>query len=578
MGYYENPPIIPYGGGGEMIASSIADAGKSIAQGLIARGERRRAEEKEQKLTLQKLQDRKNETDLFYNEKISKWSEKQTSVNPEVNKQIRDIVQQKVIDAADARIALLNETNSVKRQEYLTTIRKADSILDNSAKAGVALGGVVATWRLNAKAATIGKPNGYVVDGDSDDSILGNTAFLETLGGMSNGNPLYKSSNIKVEVDDEGDGFVVTAFGEYKDGKKFNRPINTKSYIDSEETDGGGLIQPVESMDTFYTQARETIMDKNGKVYNGFLSGDFETVDLPSVGGETYQIKEGQRLQEKVIRKTIAEKSKITATGIMSADSPSRLKTLLNYSLEQGPQYYNENFKGKSVSEQQTLLEDLLTEKAFQGMIKRFQKTKGPNGDIYWNPTSNVGLKPKPEKDDKETELSGDYRSEYYDNLIYGVKQKKGETQGVYNYRSRQYYAENLNRLAGSTSKFITTDDLYKRFVNEPIKKDATVSFADQIESGKLTKEEVKKSFNSRYPKSDIYYEQAAGDYRALTGYNIYKASSRAKMALDFTAGEGEIKKLQGKVGKAELQDWINANPRKPGESDDQYVARYKNQ
>ena len=75
-----------------------------------------------------------------------------------------------------------------------------------------------------------------------------------------------------------------------------------------------------------------------------------------------------------------------------------------------------------------------------------------------------------------------------------------------------------------------------------------------------------------------MYYEKSPGDYRALSNYNLNKATSRAKLALDFTAGEGEVKKLQGKVGKAELQDWINANPRNPGESDAEYVARYKNQ
>jgi len=249
MGYYENPPIIQPAQ--DTIGSSIARAGESIAQGLIARGERRRAEEKEQKLTLQKLQDRKNETDLFYNEKMSKWSEKQSSINPEINKQIRDIVQQKVIDAADARIALLNETNATKRQEYLTTIRNADNILENAAKAGKSLGGVAATYRLKAKASTIGKPGGYVINGKDDNEILDNTAFVESLSGMTDGNPLYKSSSLKVALDDEGDGFIVTASGQHADGRAFNVPINTKSYIDAEENLDDGLLLPVESMDTF---------------------------------------------------------------------------------------------------------------------------------------------------------------------------------------------------------------------------------------------------------------------------------------------------------------------------------------
>ncbi len=69
MGYYENPPIIQPSRGSEIISASITNAASSIAQGIINAGERRRKEEKERKLTLQKLQDRKNETDLYYNEK-----------------------------------------------------------------------------------------------------------------------------------------------------------------------------------------------------------------------------------------------------------------------------------------------------------------------------------------------------------------------------------------------------------------------------------------------------------------------------------------------------------------------------
>jgi hypothetical protein len=280
----------------------------------------------------------------------------------------------------------------------------------------------------------------------------------------------------------------------------------------------------------------------------------------------------------------------------MSADKPDRLRALLNYSLGQGPQYYDNIFKvdengmARSVDDQKQMLTQLLTDQSFKGMVKSLEQTTNKDGSVsYWNPTADIKIKEKPAKTGgggsgsgsgsggEETDTGGgDYRGDYYDALIKGPRKVTGESGAKYAYRSRQDYAKNLNRLAGSTSKFITTDDLYKKFLQEPIKEGATLTFADQIESGKLTKENVKKSFNSRFPKSDMYYEQSPGDYRALTNYDINKASSRAKLALDFTAGEGEIKKLQGKVGQAKVADWITANPKKQGESDIQYVNRYK--
>ena len=603
MGYYENPPIIQPSRGGEIIGAAIAKAGESIAQGLIDRGERKRAEEKERRLTLQKLQDRKNETDLFYNEKMSKWSEKQSSINPEINKQIRDIVQQKVIDAADARIALLNETNATKRQEYLTTIRNADNILENAAKAGKSLGGVAATYRLKAKAYTIGKPGGYVINGKDDNEILDNTAFVESLSGMTNGNPLYKSSSLSVSLDDEEDGFIVTASGQHADGRSFNVPINTKSYIDAEENLDDGLLLPIESMDTFYTQSKETVIDKKGNIYDGFLERTRETVDLPSSGGDIYQIQNGQRLQEKTIRAEIDKKSQVTAAGILSADNPSKLKALLNYSLEQGPQYYDTVFKTKTPDEQKSILTSILTEKSFNGMVKSLERTTNKDGSTsYWNPTADIKIKEKPaktgggsgggtnklDKNDNgilDSEENTDYRGDYYDNLRVGVKKRPGESGAMYAYRSRKYYTENLNRLAGSTSKFITGDDLYKKWLRGTSDiKGSDKTIKEEYESGKLKGKNAKEAFYAEYPKSDIYYEESSNDYRPLNNYNINKASSRTRLALDLTAGEGEIKKLQGKIRKAEsmetgqanLTSWMKINPKKQNETDLQYVARYK--
>ena len=69
MGYYDNPQIIQPGRGGELIGSAIADFGKSVAEGITTRAERIRAEEKENKLTTEKLQNRRNEIDLAYAKK-----------------------------------------------------------------------------------------------------------------------------------------------------------------------------------------------------------------------------------------------------------------------------------------------------------------------------------------------------------------------------------------------------------------------------------------------------------------------------------------------------------------------------
>ena len=250
MGYYENPPIIQPSRGGEIIGASIAQAGQSIAQGLIARGERRRAEEKEQKLTLQKLQDRKNETDLYYNEKLSKWGVEQKRNNQQLDGKIRDLVQQKIILAADSRIALLNETDAKKRQEYLTNIRIADKFLDTTASFATLIGGSTATWRKETNASKVGIPGGHAVNGSTDKEILDNTAAIEILGGMDD---LYDNTNIDVNPDSNGDGIMLTITGKHKKtGELFDIKVDSKTYESADEAGVGNLLIPIESIHTFY--------------------------------------------------------------------------------------------------------------------------------------------------------------------------------------------------------------------------------------------------------------------------------------------------------------------------------------
>ena len=596
MGYYDNPQIIQPSRGGELIGSAIADFGKSIAQGITTRAERLRVEEKENKLTTEKLQNRKNETDLAYAEKRSKYLESEVDVHPKVNKKIRDILKQSSKDAADAQIKLISETDEDKREEYLDTVAKHDSLLQNAANSTKIIGGTASTYRLKVKAALIGKPGGYVVNGDSDEDIENNTGFLDVVSGMAAADETrYTEQDVDVELDDSGSGFNITAKGVYN-GKPFNRKINTRSYISTEDDLDDGLLSNVETMDTFYGEANLEVADKDNKILEGFLLQTYGTVDIDSEGDDQYQLVNARKLNLPMIEGRIRNKAEIKAIGILAADNSSSLKTLIDFTLEKGNGTYKKEFVPlKTDKERQDYLTNLLAEKSFERLTAQIKRTPNKKGGYdYWNPDeTSLKIKEKPEKEsnitnklDKndngilDSEENEDYRGEYYDNLRVGVKKKPGEEPGVYNYRSRKYYAQNLNRLAGSQTKFITIDDLYKRFLNQPIKEGATLTFADQIRTGKLTKEQVKKSFNNQYPKADLYYEGKPETYSPITDYNLNKAEGRAKLALDFTAGEGTIKKLQGKVSEAKSMDriteWTKNNPQKQNETIEQYTARYR--
>lgn len=571
MGYYENPPIVQPNRGSEIVSAAIVNAANSLSQGLLTAGERKRQMQKERRLTIQKLQDRKNETDLLYNEKMSDWALKQSNTNEAVDKKVQDIVRSKITLAADSQIALLNETDKDKRAQYLKNIRDANGFLDSSASFAKSIAEQTATWRQGVKGASVGVPGGHAVNGKDDKEIMDNTAVLEILGGMTQG---YTDTNIDINQDENGDGVVMKVTGKHKDGTSFERIINSKTFGKSEEEGGDGLLIPIESLDTFYTKAKEDVVDKKGNVYAGYLSQKRETVDLPSkgdsgggVGSDQYQIVNGQRLEEKLIKSKIQEKSNITAAGIIKTDGPSRIRALLDYTLGLQPGYYDDNFKGKTPGEQQKILSDLLTEKSWGEMTKSLEKTTGENGEIiYWNPTADIKLKDKPsptslknEKEEKPEETT--YKTENYDSIITGYTPSEGEDiqEGQIKYRTRKKLTDNLNQLSGNAEGFITREELYKLY-------------DEAIAAGKTTQKNVdfaKKKFGNAQ-----VFKRDGKTYRPITKYNLNSAAGRVRLALDYTANESERKMLQSKLEDAKLMDWVKANPRKQGETDQAYARR----
>ena len=120
MGYYENPPIVAPNRSSDVMASYILDASNSVANALNKIGERKRQAEKEERLTIQKLQDRKNQSDLYYNQKYNDWKEKESPISGDVDTKIQTLIQQKISIAADNRVKLLNEIDPKLIPDTLT--------------------------------------------------------------------------------------------------------------------------------------------------------------------------------------------------------------------------------------------------------------------------------------------------------------------------------------------------------------------------------------------------------------------------------------------------------------------------
>jgi len=401
----------------------------------------------------------------------------------------------------------------------------------------------------------------------------------------------YKDANVSLEADETGEGAILTVSGKHDDGREFKVSINSNAFDKAEVEGEDGLLIPVESIDTFNTQAKEGVVDKKGNIMPGYLSQKRETVDLPSsgtsggIGKDVYQIVNGQRLEEKVIKDTIAKKAEVTATGYLGADSPSRLRTLIDYTLKQGVGYYDEQFKDKDPATQKEMLKNILTEKAFTEMTSTLEKTTENGKTVYWNPTADIKIKdkvsaaslradkPKEEKPEEEPL----YQEEYFDDIINGYNPAAGENlkPGQIEYRTRINLADNLNKLSGEDGKYITKEDLYKIWLNTPYKSgkfDTGLTMQQAYADGKIKgkpEDAFKKSFDGK-----LFVKGDGGYYRPVKGYDLKTATGRVKLALDQAANATEKKALQKKLAGAKLADWMQKNPIKKGESQQQYAIR----
>lgn len=595
MGYYDNPPIIDFSQGYDY-SKGILEASNAFVQGMNARADRKRQEEQQQELTLRRLQERKYEVDLAYNDKLSDWSVKQKNTNSEVDNQVYGIVQEAITTAADNRIRLLNETNPAKRQEYLQSIRDADALMNNTGQFAKVLAGQVATWRLNTPAIKVGEVGGSVVNGKDATEILDNTAVLEVLGGMDK-----DYTDTKIEVQRSGDSVILNVSGKRKKGGSgldandmvtFNKPINSKEFNTADEDANNGFLLPVESDDTFIKQAKETIFDEKGKdIIPGMLSETTYTHDLLSKGnsdakgkGDIYQIRNGKMLQEEAIKKEIQKKSEVTATGLISAagSKPATLRTYINYTLKKGPEYYDKYFATiTEPTKQKEELAKMLTDHAWGKITRELESSNIGGKKVYWAPSANIGLKGKESaagggKQEEEQEIP--YQTEYYDNLINGYTPKPGEqvNGAKVAYRTRTGLVSTLNDLSGKTDRFITREDLEKQYGNSPYivgNFDTKLTISEAIAKGKI-KGNVKDFVKKIYGDSYIYAKEGEGTYKALKKYNIENATDRIRLALDYTANAGEKKQLQGKLKEAKLMDWVRKNPIKAGESQEAYAQR----
>ena len=378
MGYYDNPPIIDMNPGTDQISAGILAASNSIAQGLLKRGERREAAKKEKEITLKKLAAQRNEVDLAYAESVSDWKAKTSTLGKGVDEGVLKTIEQYNKDAADARIALLNESDPSKRKELLGLVTRASEFMQNTSSFTKAFGGESATMRESVNSANFNQAGGYCINGPVD-QVEGKNMFLNVMSGMD-----QTYSDAKIDYQPDGSNFNITISAKDKAGKQLSYTVNSASYLKADGSSTGTFLQKVENVDEFGNNINKSIYDaKSEDLLAPYLSS--EKVRAIATDGKQY---DGKILNTQEVNRVIKEKSAIKAKGYLMAGNDASIRALVNYTLVKDPHYYDDVFKKiETPEEKEAILTDLFAKTGFEAVTKNLDKTKGKNGeDIYWSP------------------------------------------------------------------------------------------------------------------------------------------------------------------------------------------------
>jgi hypothetical protein len=343
----------------------------------LKRGERRETAKKEEELTLKKLAAQRNEIDLAYAESLSDWKSKTNLLGKGVDEGVLKTIEQYNTEAADARIALLNESNPTKRKDLLKLVTRASEFMNNTSNASRLLGGESATMRESISAASFNQAGGYCINGPVD-QVEGKNMFLNVISGMD-----QTYTDTKIDYQPDGSDFNITISAKDKSGKQLSYTLNSAAYLRADASKTGTFLQKVENVDEFGNNINQSIYDAKSKdLLAPYLSP--EKVIAMGQDGKKY---DGKVLNMPEVTRVIKEKAAIKAKGYLRAGNEASTRALVNYTLAKDPNYYDNVFKVASVDKQEELLTDLFAKTGLQAVTKDLDKTKGANGeDIYWSP------------------------------------------------------------------------------------------------------------------------------------------------------------------------------------------------
>lgn len=336
-----------------------------------------------------------NETEVYWNDKVSDLKSKVSKTDTAIDDQIHSVINTNIQSAADAQIGLVNETNPETRRLLQNKVRNAEKVVGLMGDFTGAL--LDETKKMKEQSPSVyGQDGSYIVNGKDEEESLD---YLSAINVLNNQNKYPKSSNVKLNFDEKTEQLILSISGKREDGKDFSVKLNADDYMKADGVNAG-LISEVPSFSEQNQRAKDySIIGGKGAGASGIKPGFLiEGRDIVPIRGGKYELLGAKEVNVKSLESQV-KKEVFTpaAAGVLARNNRNYMKNTFEVNLNgftpEGMTWNQFNNISDPVV-QRNILADAMSKKFMYdkdtGLVSSFETSGEGEDKKYYNPSGKI--------------------------------------------------------------------------------------------------------------------------------------------------------------------------------------------
>ncbi len=336
-----------------------------------------------------------NETEVYWNDKVSDLKSTVKDTGTAIDDQIHSVINTSIQKAADSQISLVNETNPKNRRILQNNVRNAEKIVSLMGDFTGAL--LDETKKIKEQAPSVyGQDGSYIVNGKDEEESLD---YLSAINVLNKQNKYPESSKVDLKFDEKTEQLTLSISGKREDGKDFSVKLNAADYMQADGVNAG-LISEVPSFSEQNQRARDySIVGGKGAgataIKPGFL---IEGRDTVLIRGGKYELLGAKEVNVKSLESQV-KKEVFTpaAAGVLARNNRNYMKNTFEVNLDgftpEGMTWNQFNNISDPVV-QRNILADAMSKKFMYdkdtGLVSAFETSGEGEDKKYYNPSGKI--------------------------------------------------------------------------------------------------------------------------------------------------------------------------------------------